>query len=156
MQIFTSEKILVLMQICIIIVNVTLEEVFMSPQQMILSLLDKKITQEQIAKYVGVDQSTISRYAKGQNPTWHIAEKIKEAFEKLSKDEAIDIGAVGTLFDIEITFNNTNAFTADDSTKIIRLVGCKITSDGLETSSTSDATIQHGYKFLFKTIASGT
>ena len=76
--------------------------------------------------------------------------------KKLSKDEAIDIGAVGTLFDIEITFNNTNAFTADDSTKIIRLVGCKITSDGLETSSTRDATIQHGYKFLFKTIASGT
>ena len=69
MQIFTSEKILVLMQICIIIVNVTLNEVSMSPQQMILSLLDKKITQEQIAKYVGVDQSTISRYAKGQNPS---------------------------------------------------------------------------------------
>ena len=60
----------------------------MSPQQMILSLLDKKITQEQIAKYVGVDQSTISRYAKGQNPSWHIAEKIKETFEKLSKYEA--------------------------------------------------------------------
>ena len=55
---------------------------------MILSLLDKKITQGQIAEEVGVDQSTISRYAKGQNPTWHIAEKIKEAFEKLSKDEA--------------------------------------------------------------------
>ena len=76
------------MQICIIIVNVTLKEVFMSPQQMILSLLDKKITQEQIAKYVGVDQSTISRYTRGQNPTWHIADKIKEAFEKLSKDKA--------------------------------------------------------------------
>ena len=77
------------MQICIIIVSVTLKKVnFMSPQQMILSLLDKKITQEQIAEYVGVDQSTISRYAKGQNPTWHIAEKIKEAFEKLSKDDA--------------------------------------------------------------------
>ena len=76
------------MQICIIIVNVTLREVSMSPQQMILSLLDKKITQNQIAEEVGVDQSTISRYAKGQNPTWHIAEKIKEAFEKLSKDEA--------------------------------------------------------------------
>ena len=77
------------MQICIIIVNVTLNEVFMSPQQMILSLLDKKITQEQIAEYVGVDQSTISRYAKkGQNPTWHIAEKTKEVFEKLSKDQA--------------------------------------------------------------------
>ena len=55
---------------------------------MILSLLDKKITQEQIAKSVGVDQSTISRYAKGQNPTWHIAEKIKEAYDKFSKDEA--------------------------------------------------------------------
>ena len=60
----------------------------MSPQQMILSLLAKGITQDQIAKEVGVDQSTISRYAKGQNPTWHIAEKIKKAFEKLSKDEA--------------------------------------------------------------------
>ena len=59
-----------------------------SPQQMILSLLNKKFTQDQIAKYVGVDQSTISRYAKGQNPTWHIAEKIKEAHEKFSKDEA--------------------------------------------------------------------
>ncbi len=57
----------------------------MSPQQMILSLLDKKITQEQIAKEVGVDQSTISRYTKGQNPTWHIAEKIKEVFEKYQK-----------------------------------------------------------------------
>ena len=59
----------------------------MSPQQMILSLLDKKITQAQIAKEVGVDQSTISRYTRGQNPTWHIAEKIKKAFEKLSKDK---------------------------------------------------------------------
>ena len=77
------------MQLCIIISNVTLREVSMSPQQMILSLLDKKITQAEIAEEVGVDQSTISRYAKGQNPTWHIAEKIKEAFEKLSKDEAI-------------------------------------------------------------------
>ena len=76
------------MQLCIIISNVTLKEVFMSPQQMILSLLAKGITQDQIAKEVGVDQSTISRYAKGQNPTWHIAEKIKKAFEKLSKDEA--------------------------------------------------------------------
>ena len=51
------------MQICIIIVNVTLKEVFMSPQQMSLALLDKKITQDQIANEVGVDQSTISRYA---------------------------------------------------------------------------------------------
>ena len=76
------------MQSCIIISNVTLKEVSMSPQQMILSLLDKKITQGKIAEEVGVDQSTISRYAKGQNPTWHIAEKIKKAFEKLSKDEA--------------------------------------------------------------------
>ena len=71
------------MQLCIIISNITLKEVSMSPQQMILSLLDKKITQDQIAEEVGVDQSTISRYAKGQNPTWHIAEKIKEAFEKM-------------------------------------------------------------------------
>ena len=83
-----AKKILVLMQLCIIISNITLKEVSMSPQQMILSLLDKRITQDQIAKEVGVDQSTISRYAKGQNPTWHIAEKIKEVFEKLSKDEA--------------------------------------------------------------------
>ena len=56
----------------------------MSPQQMILSLLNKEITQRQIAAEVGVDQSTISRYAKGQNPAWDIAERIKEAFEKLS------------------------------------------------------------------------
>jgi Trp operon repressor len=62
---YLCKKILVLMQLCIIIVNVTLKEVFMSPQQMILSLLDKKITQAQIAEEVGVDQSTISRYPKG-------------------------------------------------------------------------------------------
>lgn len=39
------------MQLCIIISNVTLREVSMSPQQMILSLLDKKITQDQIADF---------------------------------------------------------------------------------------------------------
>lgn len=53
---------------------------------MILSLLIKKSPNTKIAEYVGVDQSTISRYAKGQNPTWHIAEKIKEALRNYQKD----------------------------------------------------------------------
>ena len=74
----------------------------------------------------------------------------------LSADEAIDIGAVGTTFDIQITLNNTNAFSTDDGTKIIILKDCKISGEELDTSSARDGTIQHGYKFLFKTIATGT
>lgn len=73
----------------------------------------------------------------------------------VSTEEIVDVGSVVSLVDIKIIFNNSNAFYNDDSDKIIILRDCKFISDNLEVMSTRDGTIQHGYKFLFKTTAIG-
>ena len=73
----------------------------------------------------------------------------------VSAEEIVDVGSVVSLVDIKIIFNNSNAFYNDDSDKIIILRDCKFISDNLEVLSTRDGTIQHGYKFLFKTTAIG-
>ena len=73
----------------------------------------------------------------------------------VSTEEIVDVGSVVSLVDIKIIFNNSNAFYNDDSDKIIILRDCKFISDNLEVLSTRDGTIQHGYKFLFKTTAIG-
>ena len=73
----------------------------------------------------------------------------------VSTGEIVDVGSVVSLVDIKIIFNNSNAFYNDDSDKIIILRDCKFISDNLEVLSTRDGTIQHGYKFLFKTTATG-
>ena len=73
----------------------------------------------------------------------------------VSAEEIVDVGSVVSLVDIKIIFNNSNAFYNDDSDKIIILRDCKFISDNLEVLSTRDGTIQHGYKFLFKTTATG-
>ena len=73
----------------------------------------------------------------------------------VSIEEIVDVGSVVSLVDIKIIFNNSNAFYNDDSDKIIILRDCKFISDNLEVLSTRDGTIQHGYKFLFKTTAIG-
>ena len=73
----------------------------------------------------------------------------------VSTEEIVDVGSVVSLVDIKIIFNNSNAFYNDDSYKIIILRDCKFISDNLEVLSTRDGTIQHGYKFLFKTTAIG-
>ena len=73
----------------------------------------------------------------------------------VSTEEIVDVGSVVSLVDIKIIFNNSNAFYNDDSDKIIILRDCKFISDNLEVLSTRDGTIQHGYKFLFKTTATG-
>ena len=73
----------------------------------------------------------------------------------VSTEEIVDVGSVVSLVDIKIIFNNSNAFYNDDSNKIIILRDCKFISDNLEVLSTRDGTIQHGYKFLFKTTATG-
>lgn len=73
----------------------------------------------------------------------------------VSTGEIVDVGSVVSLVDIKIIFNNSNAFYNDDSDKIIILRDCKFISDNLEVMSTRDGTIQHGYKFLFKTTATG-
>ena len=73
----------------------------------------------------------------------------------VSAEEIVDVGSVVSLVDIKIIFNNSNAFYNDDSNKIIILRDCKFISDNLEVLSTRDGTIQHGYKFLFKTTAIG-
>ena len=73
----------------------------------------------------------------------------------VSTEEIVDVGSVVSLVDVKIIFNNSNAFYNDDSDKIIILRDCKFISDNLEVLSTRDGTIQHGYKFLFKTTATG-
>ena len=73
----------------------------------------------------------------------------------VSAEEIVDVGSVVSLVDIKIIFNNSNAFYNDDSDKTIILRDCKFISDNLEVMSTRDGTIQHGYKFLFKTTAIG-
>lgn len=73
----------------------------------------------------------------------------------VSAEEIVDVGSVVSLVDIKIIFNNSNAFYNDDSDKIIILRDCKFISDNLEVLSTRDGTVQHGYKFLFKTTAIG-
>ena len=73
----------------------------------------------------------------------------------VSTEEIVDVGSVVSLVDIKIIFNNSNAFYNDDSDKTIILRDCKFISDNLEVMSTRDGTIQHGYKFLFKTTAIG-
>ena len=73
----------------------------------------------------------------------------------VSTEEIVDVGSVVSLVDIKIIFNNSNAFYNDDSDKIIILRDCKFISDNLEVLSTRDGTVQHGYKFLFKTTAIG-
>lgn len=73
----------------------------------------------------------------------------------VSAEEIVDVGSVVSLVDIKIIFNNSNAFYNDDSNKIIILRDCKFISDNLEVLSTRDGTVQHGYKFLFKTTAIG-
>ena len=73
----------------------------------------------------------------------------------VSTEEIVDVGSVVSLVDIKIIFNNSNAFYNDDSDKTIILRDCKFISDNLEVLSTRDGTIQHGYKFLFKTTAIG-
>ena len=73
----------------------------------------------------------------------------------VSTEEIVDVGSVVSLVDIKIIFNNSNAFYNDDSDKTIILRDCKFISDNLEVMSTRDGTIQHGYKFLFKTTATG-
>lgn len=73
----------------------------------------------------------------------------------VSDEEIVDIGSILSLVDIKIVFNNSNAFYNDDSDKIIILRDCKFISENLEALSTRDGTIQHGYKFLFKTTAIG-
>ena len=73
----------------------------------------------------------------------------------VSTEEIVDVGSVVSLVDIKIIFNNSNAFYNDDSDKIIILRDCKFISDNLEVLSTRDGTVQHGYKFLFKTTATG-
>ena len=73
----------------------------------------------------------------------------------VSDEEIVDIGSILSLVDIKIVFNNSNAFYNDDSDKIIVLRDCKFISENLEALSTRDGTIQHGYKFLFKTTAIG-
>ena len=78
-----------------------------------------------------------------------------KAISVVSAEEIVDVGSVVSLVDIKIIFNNSNAFYNDDSDKIIILRDCKFISDNLEVLSTRDGTIQHGYKFLFKTTAIG-
>lgn len=78
-----------------------------------------------------------------------------KAISVVSAEEIVDVGSIVSLVDIKIIFNNSNAFYNDDSDKIIILRDCKFISDNLEVLSTRDGTIQHGYKFLFKTTAIG-
>lgn len=74
---------------------------------------------------------------------------------EIDEGDIIDVGAVVTPFDLEIRFDNSNAFGRDQHKSKIILKGCKLTGESTDVASTRDGAIQVGYNFLFKTAVSG-
>lgn len=67
----------------------------------------------------------------------------------------IEVGSVVSLFDIEIRFDNSNAFARDFGKSKIILKDCKLTGDAMDIASGRDTSLQVGYSFIFKSIITG-
>ena len=63
----------------------------------------------------------------------------------------IDIGSINSLFNITISLDASSPFYSEN-VKLITLVGCKITGESMDISSSQDKIVQQAYKFYFKTI----
>ena len=81
-------------------------------------------------------------------------QKVTMARSLTVNERNISIGAITTTFNISLYINNETAITASDS-KVINLIGVKITNESISTSSTRDAPLMITYQFLFKDIERG-
>lgn len=75
--------------------------------------------------------------------------------EILSSVDVVELGSIITPFDIEIRFDNSNAFNRDLGKSKLILKGCKFTGETMDVASTRDGVLQVGYNFLFKTVVTG-
>lgn len=68
--------------------------------------------------------------------------------------DIIDIGAVVSTFDIEIRFDNSNAFQRDGYKSNIVLKDCKLVGDSTDVASARDGALHQSYNFLFRNVIS--